>query len=93
MVDVHGNEVAFMDCPFCGAGDMTIEDARAPDDGLFVYCHLCLAQGPLHESRLTAALGWLNEWRDAGGNPEDVVLAVGDLAREIAREIIEKQGK
>lgn len=47
-----------MDCPFCGAGDMTIEDARAPDDGLFVYCHLCLAQGPLHESRLTAALGW-----------------------------------
>lgn len=43
---------------------------------------------PEAQEALTKAL---TEWRDAAGDIEDVVLAVGDLAREIALEIIEKQ--
>lgn len=58
MVDVHGDEIALMPCPFCGNEDLSIEDARAPDDGLMVYCHGCIAQGPLCESRFNAAMKW-----------------------------------
>lgn len=58
MVDVHGDEIALMDCPFCGSDTVDIEDARAPDEGLFVCCGLCQAQGPPCESRFNAAMLW-----------------------------------
>lgn len=58
VVDVHGDEVSLLPCPFCGDEDLSIQDARAPDDGLMVYCHGCLSQGPLCESRFTAAMTW-----------------------------------
>lgn len=45
---------------------------------------------PEAQEALTKAL---TEWRDSGGSIEDVVLAVGDLAREMACEIIEKRLK
>jgi len=58
VVDVDGVDISLIPCPFCGSEDLSIEDARAPDDGKMVYCHGCIAQGPLCESRFNAAMTW-----------------------------------
>jgi Lar family restriction alleviation protein len=59
MVDVHGDEIALMPCPFCGEEELlSIEETRPPDEGLHVECELCKARGPLCESMFNAAMTW-----------------------------------
>jgi Lar family restriction alleviation protein len=59
MVNVHGDEIALLPCPFCGEQEMlSIEEVRPPDEGLVVECESCQSQGPLSESMFNAAMSW-----------------------------------
>jgi Lar family restriction alleviation protein len=55
---VSAEEDQLMDCPFCGSTVMSIESARAPDEGYQVECAMCNACGPLTESPSTAVQAW-----------------------------------
>lgn len=50
------NELAC--CPFCDCDIITVESARAPDEGYQAECALCSACGPLCESLSTAVEAW-----------------------------------
>ena len=45
-------------CPFCGSDMVTVESARAPDEGYQAECALCSACGPLSESILITIQAW-----------------------------------
>jgi len=58
-VEIHGDKVSLLSCPFCGEDELlSIEEARPPDEGLFVECESCQSQGPLCESMFDAAMTW-----------------------------------